>query len=58
MEAEYIASGQCCAQILWMVHQLGDYELFFKNVKIMCDDCNDICLSKIMCTTLGISILT
>ncbi|XP_019265645.1 PREDICTED: uncharacterized protein LOC109243188 [Nicotiana attenuata] len=25
--AEYIAIGQCCAQLLWMPHQLGDYEL-------------------------------
>nr|XP_018626706.1 secreted RxLR effector protein 161-like [Nicotiana tomentosiformis] len=23
MEAEYIAIGQCCAQLLWMSHQLG-----------------------------------
>ncbi|XP_019251212.1 PREDICTED: uncharacterized protein LOC109230261 [Nicotiana attenuata] len=29
-EAEYIAIGQCCAQLLWISHQLGDYEIFFR----------------------------
>nr|XP_016446852.1 PREDICTED: uncharacterized mitochondrial protein AtMg00810-like [Nicotiana tabacum] len=29
-EAKYIAIGQCCAQLLWMSHQLGEYELSFK----------------------------
>nr|XP_016434873.1 PREDICTED: uncharacterized mitochondrial protein AtMg00810-like [Nicotiana tabacum] len=29
-EAEYIAIGQCCAQLLWMIHQLTNYDLSFK----------------------------
>ncbi|XP_075076538.1 secreted RxLR effector protein 161-like [Nicotiana tabacum] len=31
-EAEYIAIGQCCTQLLWMSHQLGDSELSFKPI--------------------------
>jgi len=45
-EAEYIAIGQCCAQLLWMSHQLGDYELSFKPIQIFCDNSSAICLSK------------
>ncbi|XP_070036412.1 uncharacterized protein [Nicotiana tomentosiformis] len=45
-EAEYIAIGQCCAQLLWMSHQLSDYDLSFKLVQIFCDNSSDICLSK------------
>nr|XP_033514218.1 uncharacterized protein LOC117278892 [Nicotiana tomentosiformis] len=45
-EAEYIAIGQCCAQSLWMSHQLCDYELFFKPIQIFCDNSSAICLSK------------
>ena len=26
-EAEYVAAGSCCAQILWMRNQLADYDL-------------------------------
>nr|XP_016478610.1 PREDICTED: uncharacterized mitochondrial protein AtMg00810-like [Nicotiana tabacum] len=33
-EAEYIAIGQCCAQLLLMSHQLGDYELSLKHIQI------------------------
>ncbi|XP_075103510.1 secreted RxLR effector protein 161-like [Nicotiana tabacum] len=45
-EAEYITIGQCCAQLLWMSRQLGDYELFFKPIPIFCDNSSAICLSK------------
>ncbi|XP_070028935.1 secreted RxLR effector protein 161-like [Nicotiana sylvestris] len=45
-EAEYIAIGQCCALLLWMSHQLGDYELLFKPIQILCDNSSAICLSK------------
>nr|XP_016507268.1 PREDICTED: uncharacterized mitochondrial protein AtMg00810-like [Nicotiana tabacum] len=37
-EAEYIAIGQCCAQLLWMSHQLSDYDLSFKPIQIFCDN--------------------
>ncbi|XP_075097942.1 secreted RxLR effector protein 161-like [Nicotiana tabacum] len=45
-EAEYNAIGQCCAQLLWMSHQLSDYELSFKLIQIFCDNYSDICLLK------------
>ncbi|XP_070031738.1 uncharacterized protein [Nicotiana tomentosiformis] len=45
-EAEYTANGQCCAQLLWMNHQLTDYDISFKPVKIFCDNSSAICLSK------------
>ncbi|XP_070002570.1 secreted RxLR effector protein 161-like [Nicotiana tabacum] len=45
-KVEYIAIGQCCAQLLWMSHQLGDYELFFKPIQIFYDNSSAICLSK------------
>ena len=37
-EAEYIAAGSCCAQILWMKHQLQDYGLSYTKVPIFCDN--------------------
>ncbi|XP_075077259.1 secreted RxLR effector protein 161-like [Nicotiana tabacum] len=45
-EAKYNSIGQCCAQLLWISHQLGDYELFFKPIQIFCDNSSAICLSK------------
>ena len=45
-EADDIAIGQCCAQILLMVHQLCNYDLSFKPVKLTCDNSSVICLSK------------
>ena len=31
-EAEYIAAGSCCAQLLWMKQTLKDYGINVKNV--------------------------
>ncbi|XP_075082688.1 secreted RxLR effector protein 161-like [Nicotiana tabacum] len=45
-EAEYIAIGQCCAQLFWMMHQLSNYDLSFKTVKLFGDNSSAICLSK------------
>ena len=45
-EAEYIAAGSCCAQILYMVQQLHDYKLNFVNVPILCDNTSAINISK------------
>jgi hypothetical protein len=36
--AEYILTGNCCAQLLWMKQTLLDYLISFKNVPIMCDN--------------------
>jgi hypothetical protein len=37
-EAEYIAIGSCCAQILWMKATLKDFGINFKNVPLLCDN--------------------
>jgi hypothetical protein len=37
-EAEYIAAGSCCAQILWMKTTLNDFGIKFKNIPLFCDN--------------------
>ena len=37
-EAEYIAAGSCCAQVLWIRNQLRDYGLVLERIPIMCDN--------------------
>jgi len=45
-EAEYIAAGNCCAQILWMKQQLEDYNIFLKHIPMKCDNTSAINLTK------------
>jgi hypothetical protein len=45
-EAEYVAAGSCCAQILWLNQTLGDYGLNFRKVPILCDNTSAICIAK------------
>jgi hypothetical protein len=44
-EAEYIAAGSCCAQILWMKNQLLDYGLRYSKVPIYCDNQSAIAMT-------------
>jgi hypothetical protein len=37
-EAKYIASGSCCAQILWMKATLNNFGIKFKNVPLLYDN--------------------
>jgi hypothetical protein len=37
-EAEYIAAGSYCAQILWMKATLNNFEIKFKQVPLLCDN--------------------
>ncbi|KAI3696584.1 hypothetical protein L6452_28974 [Arctium lappa] len=37
-EAEYVAAGSYCAQILWMKNQIQDYEKFYSHIPILCDN--------------------
>jgi hypothetical protein len=37
-EAEYIAAGHCCAQLLWMRQILRDYGYKFSKVPLLCDN--------------------
>ncbi|KAK6161984.1 hypothetical protein DH2020_001825 [Rehmannia glutinosa] len=45
-EAEYIAAGNCCAQVLWMRQQLRDYEVEQKEIPIMCDNISAIAITQ------------
>jgi hypothetical protein len=37
-EAEYIATGHCCAQLCWMKQTLRDYGYKFSKVPLLCDN--------------------
>ncbi|KAG2380359.1 Retrovirus-related Pol polyprotein from transposon TNT 1-94 Protease [Vigna angularis] len=45
-EAEYIAAGRCCAQILWMKQQLEDYDIHLDHIPLKCDNTSAIKLTK------------
>ena len=45
-EAEYIAVGSCCAQILWMRNQLMDYGVVLNAIPIFCDNTSAIAISE------------
>ena len=46
VEAEYIAAGLCCAQIIWMKQTLSDFNFSFEHVPIKCDNTSTINVSK------------
>jgi hypothetical protein len=37
-EAEYVAVGTCCAQLLWMKQTLSDYDCEFSKIPLLCDN--------------------
>jgi len=45
-EAEYVAAGSCCSQILWTKQQLLEYDLKLGCVPIKCDNTSAISLTK------------
>jgi len=45
-EAEYISSASCCTRLLWMKHQLEDYQINANSTPIYCNNIAAICLSK------------
>ena len=45
-EAEYIAAGSCCAQILWIRNQLNDYGLVLNKIPIFCVNTCAIAISN------------
>ncbi|KAK6164186.1 hypothetical protein DH2020_001050 [Rehmannia glutinosa] len=45
-EAEYIAAGSCCSQVLWMRQQLRDYEIEEKEIPIMGDNTSAIAITQ------------
>ncbi|KAG8652052.1 hypothetical protein MANES_06G057550v8 [Manihot esculenta] len=45
-EAEYVAAGLCCSQILWIKQQLRDFEVSLDHIPIKCDNTSAINLTK------------
>ena len=45
-EAEYIAAGSCCSQLLWMKKVLTDYGISQDTMVVYCDNSNAIDISK------------
>ncbi|KAI3772432.1 hypothetical protein L6452_03618 [Arctium lappa] len=45
-EAEYVAAGSCCSQILWMRNQLLDYDLHLSKIPIYCDSTSAIAIAN------------
>ena len=45
-EAEYIATGSCCSQLLWMRKLLSDYEITQDTMVVYCDNSSVIDTSK------------
>ena len=45
-EAEYIAAGSCCTQLLWMQKLLYDYGISQEHLTIYCDNTSAINISK------------
>jgi hypothetical protein len=37
-EAEYVAAGACCAQLLWMKQTLSVYGCKFSKIALLCDN--------------------
>ncbi|GJW49678.1 retrovirus-related pol polyprotein from transposon TNT 1-94 [Tanacetum coccineum] len=45
-KAKYVANVGCCASILWMKSQLGDYDIHYKMAPIFCDNISSIAISN------------
>ncbi|GKE86109.1 hypothetical protein Tco_1559851 [Tanacetum coccineum] len=45
-EAEYVATANCCGQVLWIQNQMIDYGFNFMNTKIHIDNESTICIVK------------
>ncbi|CAM8899786.1 unnamed protein product [Rhodiola kirilowii] len=45
-EAEYIATGSCCTQLLWMKQMLSEYRVEQKEMTLYCDNMSAISISK------------
>jgi hypothetical protein len=45
-EAEYIAAGSCCTQLIWMKKLLSDYDIAHGTMIIYCDNTSAINISK------------
>ena len=46
VEAEYIAAGSCCSQLLWLKKLLSDYGISQDTMIVYCDNSSAIDISK------------
>ncbi|KAJ9541630.1 hypothetical protein OSB04_028136 [Centaurea solstitialis] len=46
VEAEYVAAGSCCAQVLWMRNQLQDYDIKLSKIPIYYDNTSTIAIAN------------
>jgi hypothetical protein len=46
VEAEYIAAGHCCAQLLWLRQTLMDYDYKLSKVPLLCDNESAISIAE------------
>ena len=46
VETEYVSAANCCAQILWIKHQLEDFNIRHTKISILCDNTSAINLAK------------
>jgi hypothetical protein len=44
-KVEYVAAGQCCAQLLWMRQTLQDFGYNLSKVPLLCDNESAICMA-------------
>ncbi|KAJ9561765.1 hypothetical protein OSB04_006925 [Centaurea solstitialis] len=45
-EAEYVAAGICCTQVLWLRNQLQDYDIQLSKIPIYCDNTSTITIAS------------
>ncbi|XP_057418603.1 uncharacterized mitochondrial protein AtMg00810-like [Lotus japonicus] len=45
-EAEYVAASSCCTQLLWIKHQLEDYNFHESSIPLLCDNTSVINIAK------------
>ena len=46
IEVEYIATGSCCAQVLWMKQQMEDFGITMDHIPRKCDNTSAISFTK------------
>ncbi|XP_070002895.1 secreted RxLR effector protein 161-like [Nicotiana tabacum] len=46
VEAEYVVTASCCAQLLWIRQQLEDFRVFSDCVSLLCDNTNAFNMEK------------
>ncbi|KAK2965308.1 hypothetical protein RJ640_004177, partial [Escallonia rubra] len=54
-EAEYVAAGSCCAQVLWMRQTLQDFGVSLALIPIMCDSSSAIDINQLTYYTLFVN---